>query len=158
MYRKKTFYFVGSLMGLESVPVAVDAMMDIGKSSSWKSRISVLEFLQVSVFSNFAAFVRLPEQTTRVVELVLQLLADQNLEVRRKAGTVLGGLLHCSFIAEAQRDQLFQRFLAAVGRKIPKKPREREDKAAWQLRQSEAIVKRHSGTVNRRIAVVGRGN
>jgi hypothetical protein len=54
----------GSLMCLETVPVAVDAMLEIGKLSSWKARISVLEFLQVSVFSNFAAFVRLPEQVT----------------------------------------------------------------------------------------------
>jgi len=51
-------------MCLETVPVAVDAMLEIGKLSSWKARISVLEFLQVSVFSNFAAFVRLPEQVT----------------------------------------------------------------------------------------------
>jgi hypothetical protein len=51
-------------MCLETVPVAVDAMLEIGKLSSWKARISVLEFLQVSVFSNFAAFVRLPDQVT----------------------------------------------------------------------------------------------
>lgn len=133
-------------MCLETVPVAVDAMTDIAQlATSWKARISVLEFLQVAVFSNFATFVRLPDQTARVVDLVLQLIADQNLEVRRKAGTVLGGLLHCSFIPPGQRDQLLQRFLAAVNRKIPKKQREGEDKASLQLRQSEAIVKRHAG-------------
>jgi proteasome activator subunit 4 len=81
-----------------------------------------------------------------VVSLVLELLADQNLEVRRKAGSVLGGLLHCTFIPPDQRDQLLTRFLAASSAKIPKKCREGEDKAAWQLRQSEAVVKRHSGT------------
>jgi proteasome activator subunit 4 len=85
-----------------------------------------------------------------VVSLVLELLADQNLEVRRKAGTVLGGLLHCTFIPPDQRDQLLARFLAASSAKIPKKCREGEDKTAWQLRQSEAVVKRHSGTVGQK--------
>ena len=85
-------------------------------------------------------------QTVRVVNLVLELVGDQNLEVRRKAGTVLGGLLHCTFIPPGQRDQLLTRFLAASSSKIPKKAREGEDKAAWQLRQSEAVVKRHAGT------------
>jgi hypothetical protein len=34
-------------MGLDAVPVAVDAMLSISQSTSWKARISVLEFLQV---------------------------------------------------------------------------------------------------------------
>jgi hypothetical protein len=34
-------------MGLDAVPVAVDAMLAISSSTSWKARISVLEFLQV---------------------------------------------------------------------------------------------------------------
>jgi hypothetical protein len=99
----------------------------------------------VSVFTNFAAFVALPGEAGRVVDLVLRLLADTNLEVRRKAGTVLGGLLHCSFIPPAARDELLARFQTAAEKKLPRRPRDTEDKAAWQLRQSEALIRRHTG-------------
>ena len=101
------------------------------------------------IFINFAAFVSVPEETERLVSVVLRLLKDPQLEVREKAGKVLGGLLHCGFVSAHQRETLEAEFLADINKKLPKKMKEGADKAEWQAKLTNAVVRRHSGEIYR---------
>ena len=70
----------------------------IARSESCKTKMSLLEFLQVTVFTNFPSVAHSVEHRTRVTELVLSLLQDEHITVRQKSAKVLGGLVHSGFI------------------------------------------------------------
>lgn len=71
---------------------------EVSQSTSWSSRLSVTEFLQVLIFNNMPIVLGHPEWVSDVQTIVLRLLEDSVVEVRAKAAQVLGGLLHCSFL------------------------------------------------------------
>jgi len=129
------------------LPTAVQAIEDISNSSSWKARGAILEFIQVCVFSNLAAFYSQPEQSLRISAVVARLLRDKRVEVREKAGKVLGGLLHCSFISTSDSTKLLEQFTKEISKKIRKKPKSEEDPAEFQAKQSRAILLRHAGVL-----------
>ena len=138
--------YSGSLLTPALVPSAVQSIVEVSTSQSWKAKVCVLEFLQVIIFTNFAAFVSVPTETDNLVEIVLNLLKDPQLEVREKAGKVLGGLFHCSFVSAARRETYIDQFLAVVQKKLPKKIKEGTDKVVWQTKMTERIVHRHAGS------------
>jgi len=140
-------YLGGALLSPSVVHTAVESVIEVAINQSWKAKVCVLEFLQVLIFINFAAFVSVPEETERLVSVVLRLLKDPQLEVREKAGKVLGGLLHCGFVSAHQRETLEAEFLADINKKLPKKMKEGADKAEWQAKLTNAVVRRHSGVV-----------
>merc|ERR1719383_1546674 len=72
-------YLGGALLSPSVVPTAVDSVMEVATNQSWKAKVCVLEFLQVLIFINFAAFVSVPEETERLVSVVLRLLKDPQL-------------------------------------------------------------------------------
>ena len=47
-----------------------------------------------------------PEWSTQVLTIIEKKLLDKRIEVRSKAGTILSGLLHTSFIQEETRNSL----------------------------------------------------
>lgn len=57
--------------------------------------MSLLKFLQVSVFANF--FVYKP-YTEVVQEILIILMADPQLDVRVAAAETLAGFIHCAFL------------------------------------------------------------
>ena len=63
-------------------------------STSYKTKWSILEFLQTAVFTNFISFVSNNELRSRVISFTTDLLADSHITVRQKAAKILGGLLH----------------------------------------------------------------
>ena len=63
-------------------------------SSSYKTKLSTLEFLQTVVFTNFPSFVGNNEHRSKIINLTTSLLADSHIIVRQKAAKILGGLLH----------------------------------------------------------------
>jgi len=85
---------------------AIQPMLDMTKriaaSSSYKTKLSMLEYIQVAVFTNFPKVVVNPSYRDQVQSLVLNLLKDDNLAVRQKASKILGGLLHSGFIQKAE--------------------------------------------------------
>jgi proteasome activator subunit 4 len=81
------------------------------------------------------------------VNIVTRLIKDDRIEVREKAGKVLGGMLHCSFISADAASKLMDKFKLEVSKKIKKKPKENEDPNLFQANQSKAILVRHSGVL-----------
>lgn len=129
------------------LPTAVSAMENISMSSSWKARGALLEFVQVCVFSNLAAFYSQPDQSVRVSDVVARLLRDDRVEVREKAGKVLGGLIHCSFISASDSAKLLDQFTKEISKKIRKKPKSDEDPLEFQAKQNKSILLRHAGVL-----------
>ena len=85
------------------MPIALEAVINMSKRSSWWTRSTCLQFLQVLVFHNMSTFLSNPAWVDSVKDMVLRLLEDERLEVRKNAGQVLSGLLHCTFIPEQEK-------------------------------------------------------
>eukprot|EP00092_Neocalanus_flemingeri_P031411 GFUD01034116.1.p1 GENE.GFUD01034116.1~~GFUD01034116.1.p1 ORF type:complete len:1998 (+),score=527.07 GFUD01034116.1:71-6064(+) len=135
------------IVPLKVLSTALTAVEHVSQSSSWKAKNAMLEFLQVHVFTNMAAFHSQTEEAARVVNIVTRLIKDDRIEVREKAGKVLGGMLHCSFISEEVASKLLDQFKLEVSRKIKKKPKLNEDASLFQENKSKAILMRHSGVL-----------
>ncbi|XP_012258033.2 proteasome activator complex subunit 4B-like [Athalia rosae] len=86
----------------QHIPTALEAVEQITKNTSWWARATGLEFLQVLVFHNMSILLSNSSWIDQVRKIVLRLLEDERLEVREKAGQVLGGLLHCTFIPDQE--------------------------------------------------------
>jgi len=129
------------------LPTALTAIEQVSQSQSWKAKIAMLEYLQVHVFTNMALFHSQKDQADRVVDIVTRLIKDERIEVREKAGKVLGGMLHCSFISKEVSSKLMAQFKLEVSKKIKKKPKENEDVSLFQANQCKAILVRHSGVL-----------
>uniref|UniRef100_A0AAQ4Q0P3 Proteasome activator Blm10 mid region domain-containing protein n=1 Tax=Gasterosteus aculeatus aculeatus TaxID=481459 RepID=A0AAQ4Q0P3_GASAC len=79
----------------EQIPLVLAALEEVTRS--WHARYSVLTYLQIMVFYNLFTLLSLPAEVLAVRKLVMQLLLDEQLEVRDMAGTTLSGLLQCQF-------------------------------------------------------------
>jgi len=91
-------YLSACILPAKVVPTMLDMVRRIASSSSYKTKISMLEYLQVAVFTNFPALACNKEYVSQVQQLVVSLLQDDNLTVRQKAAKILGGLLHSGFL------------------------------------------------------------
>lgn len=87
----------------EDMSVALTAVKTVSEHSSWSTRFTSLEFLQVLVFHNMGIILSNVLWINCVKDIVLRLLEDDRLEVREKASQVLGGLLHCTFITDQEK-------------------------------------------------------
>ena len=76
-----------------------------------------------------------------------RLLKDERVEVREKAGKVLGGLLHCSFLSKEESNKLLEQFTKEISKKMRRKPKAGEDQAEFQAKQTKAILLRHAGVL-----------
>ena len=99
-----------------------------------------------------------PQSSTQtLIDTVTDLLQDPQLEVREKAGTVLSGLFHCGFITSELREKMTVDFIAIANKKLKKwkdgEGKTAEDKAAWQNKHNQALIKRHAG--QDKVEVVG---
>ncbi|KAM9336338.1 proteasome activator complex subunit 4B-like [Symphorus nematophorus] len=81
----------------EHIPLVLAALEEMAGSRSWHARFSVLTYLQIMVFYNLFTLLSAPAAVLRIQTLVMQLLLDEQLEVRDMAGTTLSGLLQCQF-------------------------------------------------------------
>lgn len=67
--------------------------LTVEKSCTWKTRITVLRFLQVNVFANIYIYKK--EFISRIHDILLLSLIDQQLEVRNNAALTLSGFIQC---------------------------------------------------------------
>ncbi|CAI5658584.1 unnamed protein product [Oreochromis niloticus] len=81
----------------EHIPLVLAALEEMAGSRSWHARFSVLTYLQIMVFYNLFTLLSVPAEVLRIRKLVMQLLLDEQLEVRDMACTTLSGLLQCQF-------------------------------------------------------------
>ena len=92
----------------DCMPYALSKIDEVSRVSSWSSRLAAIGVLQVLVFNNMAVVLSKREWVETVQEIVLRMLEDKVVEVREKAGQVLGGLLHCKFLPST--DKLLELF------------------------------------------------
>lgn len=69
----------------------------LSKHSSWKARLASLDFLQGVIFNNLFTFSR-EQRPSGMQSVVLDLLCDESVEVRKHAAVTLAGLIQCGFI------------------------------------------------------------
>ncbi|XP_046740797.1 proteasome activator complex subunit 4-like [Diprion similis] len=132
----------------QHIPTALDTVDRISKSTSWRTRGTCLEFLQVLIFHNMSILLSNPLWVDQVCRLVLCLLEDECLEVREKAGQVLGGLLHCTLIPD-QEILLSDLKIKAKTKLKQKKKQQSKDATTNHDRSAEAasIRVRHAGVL-----------
>ncbi len=70
--------------------------------------------IQVAVFHNMSTLLTNEEWINKIEAVVLGCLTNQRIEVREKAGQVLGGLIHCNFIHRARQDELLVNLSNAI--------------------------------------------
>ncbi|XP_068089225.1 proteasome activator complex subunit 4 isoform X1 [Hyperolius riggenbachi] len=128
----------------EQVPLALEVLKQTVRSSSWHAKYTVLTYLQTMVFYNLFLFLQNDEAVRGVRWLVLQLMADEQLEVREMAATTLGGLLQCSFLTMDPSMQAHFEQLCKT--RLPKK-RKRDLGTAVDMIPSADLVRRHAGVL-----------
>ncbi|CAB4067874.1 PSME4 [Lepeophtheirus salmonis] len=122
-----------SILPSNIVPEWIQAMEEKTSTlSSWKARLALLEFLQVSVFCNFPLLTSREEWTIKICNMIVLCLKDKSIEVREKGSFVLSGLIHSDFITENKSKELLKSFFKRA------KSRTNED---------DSIIKRHSGVL-----------
>ncbi|XP_071746308.1 LOW QUALITY PROTEIN: proteasome activator complex subunit 4 [Lepeophtheirus salmonis] len=121
-----------SILPSNIVPEWIQAMEKTSTLSSWKARLALLEFLQVSVFCNFPLLTSREEWTIKICNMIVLCLKDKSIEVREKGSFVLSGLIHSDFITENKSKELLKSFFKRA------KSRTNED---------DSIIKRHSGVL-----------
>jgi len=92
-------YLSACILPDNAIQPLLDMVKRIAMSESYKTKMSMLEFLQVSVFTNFPSLVCSPVYRNQVTSLTTSLLADPHITVRQKAAKILGGLLHSGFLS-----------------------------------------------------------
>ncbi|XP_068162395.1 proteasome activator complex subunit 4B-like [Antennarius striatus] len=124
------------LLYFEHIPLVLTALEEMAVSRSWHARFSVLTYLQIMVFYNLFTLLSVPAEMLRIRKLVIQLLLDEQLEVRDMAGTTLSGLLQCQFFP---LDSSLQTQLQTLSQ--TRLPRARGELASTDL------VRRHAGVL-----------
>uniref|UniRef100_A0A4W6FG58 Uncharacterized protein n=1 Tax=Lates calcarifer TaxID=8187 RepID=A0A4W6FG58_LATCA len=120
----------------EHIPLVLAALEEMAGSRSWHARYSVLTYLQIMVFYNLFTLLSVPTEVSRIRKLVMQLLLDEQLEVRDMAGTTLSGLLQCQFFP---LDSSLQTQLQTLSQtRLPK--------ARGELASTD-LVRRHAGVL-----------
>jgi proteasome activator subunit 4 len=140
-------YMSTSILPSSAIEPLLEMTKKISHSSSYKTKLSMLEYIQVAVFTNFPKVVQNPGYRSEVQNQIIHLLQDENLTVRQKAGKILGGLLHSGFIDQTEitgllkdlRTRIRPKMLRA-GRRFKKVPTKETDDNS-----KDKIVLHHSG-------------
>ncbi|XP_037609870.1 proteasome activator complex subunit 4B-like [Sebastes umbrosus] len=120
----------------EHIPLVLAALEEMAGNRSWHARFSVLTYVQIMVFYNLFTLLSVPAEVLRIRKLVMQLLLDEQLEVRDMAGTTLSGLLQCQFFP---LDSSLQTQLQTLSQtRLPK--------ARGELASTD-LVRRHAGVL-----------
>ena len=80
----------------------------VSQSSSWKAKMSILEFAQTFVFTNFMSLCLHEKYVSQIEKLVIEMMSDVTLQVRQKATKILCGLFHSQFIDNEGQKRLLK--------------------------------------------------
>ena len=103
------------------IPYVLSMVDTVLQSTSWKSKLSILEFLQVFVFTNFMSICLHEEWVEKTETLTTSMLADENANVQQKASKVLGGLIHSNFLDDQYQEKVLQKFRMKIRVKMSRK-------------------------------------
>uniref|UniRef100_A0A3Q3F4X4 Proteasome activator subunit 4a n=1 Tax=Labrus bergylta TaxID=56723 RepID=A0A3Q3F4X4_9LABR len=132
------------LLYTEQIPMVLRVLQEIAGSSSWHARYTVLTYLQIMVFYNLFTFMSDQKSVNDVRALVVQLLEDEQLEVREMAATTLSGFLQCNFLS---MDSPMQAHFEALCKTCLPKKRKRELGSIVDTIPSADLVRRHAGVL-----------
>ncbi|XP_046884684.1 proteasome activator complex subunit 4A isoform X1 [Hypomesus transpacificus] len=132
------------LLYSQQIPQVLRTLQEIAGSSSWHARYTVLTYLQIMVFYNLFTFLNQPSAVQHVRQLVIQLLQDEQLEVREMAATTLSGFLQCNFLS---MDPSMQSHFEELCRTRLPRSRRREQGSAADSIPSGDLVRRHAGVL-----------
>ncbi|XP_026870024.2 proteasome activator complex subunit 4A isoform X2 [Electrophorus electricus] len=128
----------------DQIPQVLSTLREISKSSSWHGRFTVLTYLQIMVFYNLFLFLSDTKAIRDIRELVLELLEDEQLEVREMAATTLSGFLQCNFLSMDKHMQAHFEALSKI--RLPTR-RKRELDSVVDTIPSADLVRRHAGVL-----------
>ncbi|XP_036438981.1 proteasome activator complex subunit 4A isoform X1 [Colossoma macropomum] len=132
------------LLYTEQIPQVLSTLQEISRSSSWHARYTVLTYLQIMVFYNLFTFLSEPKAVSLVRALVLELLEDEQLEVREMAATTLSGFLQCNFLSMDKHMQAHFETLSKT--RLPER-RRREVGSVVDTIPSADLLQRHAGVL-----------
>ncbi|XP_015178192.1 PREDICTED: proteasome activator complex subunit 4B-like [Polistes dominula] len=139
-------FLAQSIILPDDMPTVLNAIVKMSTNVSWSARDTCLEFLQTSIFYNMSIVLMKEEWVNCIKDVVLHLLEDIRLEVREKAGHVLGGLLHCGFIPD--QNALLEQFKLKAKTKLHKKGRSMHNQTeAERNANADALRLRHAGVL-----------
>ncbi len=116
-----------------SINYVLEMIWKVAQSSSWKAKMSILEFCQTFVFTNFMSLCLHRNLVQKIEELVIGMMQDETLQVRQKATKILSGLIHSQFIDLEGQARLIKEFRAKIRRKMQKKSNSKFKKASKNL-------------------------
>lgn len=126
-----------------SLKEAIKTAKQITMSNSWHARAAALSFLQSMVFSNLFTVMKYSAWKEDIKQLVLNLLQDEQVEVREAAAETLGGLLHCEFIKITESLLMF--FKSKCNRKLKKHKEKMGNPNCGPTFDPMDIIERHAG-------------
>ncbi|XP_063047941.1 proteasome activator complex subunit 4A [Engraulis encrasicolus] len=130
------------LLYTEEIPLVLGVLKEVAGSSSWHARYTVLTYLQIMVFTNLFTIMSETTAVTHTRDIVIQLLEDEQLEVREMAATTLSGFLQCNFLSmDAEMQGHFETLCKT---RLPK--RKRKDSAVDTIPSAD-LVRRHAGVL-----------
>ena len=91
-----------------SIDFVLEMIWKVSQSSSWKAKMSILEFAQTFVFTNFMSLCLHEKYVAKVEALVIEMMSDVTLQVRQKATKILCGLFHSQFIDNEGQKRLLK--------------------------------------------------
>nr|XP_034177609.1 proteasome activator complex subunit 4-like [Osmia lignaria] len=128
------------------IPIVLEAIEKMSKHTSWWTRSACLELLQAWVFYNMGTLLSNSTWINCIKDIVLHLLEDERVEVRKTAGKVLSGLLHCTFIPE--QECLLNEFKKKAKTKLCKKEHLGSNKEGTKNNvKTDAIRIRHAAVI-----------
>lgn len=104
-----------------AIDAALEMIWKVSQSVSWKAKMSILEFLQTFVFTNFMSICLHDKYVKQVEDMIVSLMSDETLQVRQKATKILCGLFHSMFINKEGQQRLLKDFRSKIRRKMTKK-------------------------------------
>ncbi|RWS01973.1 proteasome activator complex subunit-like protein [Dinothrombium tinctorium] len=126
----------------ESLKIAVNTCKEMMTNKSWHTRSALTEFLECLVSSNLFIIMNDEKLRDEISEIVLALLEDESVEVRKFAAHTLSSLVHCEFIKV--NDALIERF----ERKCRKAIRKYRNCCQFTTTyDSSDLLERHSGVL-----------
>ncbi|CDW52498.1 DUF3437 domain containing protein [Trichuris trichiura] len=101
-------YFPQCFLTETTASLVLDQCETTAGKAWWKARVSVLQFLQVCIFSNIFCF---SDQVyrKRVSELVMCLLRDRQIEVRKAASKAFCTFFQCGFMEPDDNTHLWSK-------------------------------------------------
>lgn len=129
------------------IPKALDMVWKVAQSSSWKAKISILEFLQTFVFTNFMSLCLHPPVVSQIEDLIVGLMSDETVQVRQKAHKILCGMMHSNFLDKAAQQRLLKTFRDKIRAKMARKGSKKRFQKPPKLTDKGQLAEFHSGVL-----------